>query len=180
MKSKKAAIEMSVGMVITIILGVTLLVGGIIFVQKVVIVATNAIDVVDNQVQSQLQKLFAGDDQIRVAFYPTSRDVSIKKGDTPRGFAFQIRNNDVNDATFSYTTTATGVSKCGSFSEQEANNMLLGGSGSIDIGRGDISTARLVKFVVPDTAPKCTMEYDLKITKGSNTYDDINFFLTIK
>jgi len=181
MKSKKAAIEMSVGMIVTIVLLVTVLIMGVILVRNIFIGATNAVDSVNNQVQSELQKLFSSDEGTKTAFYPSSREVIIKKGDTPKGFAFQIRNNDVEDATFSYTITATDTSKCGSFSEEEADDMLLGGSGSIDIGRSEISTARLVKFVVPETAPKCTMEYDMKITKeGSVTYDDFNFFLTIK
>lgn len=180
MKSKQAAVEMSVGMIVTIVLLVTVLILGVVLIKNIFSGATNAIDSVNTQVQSELQKLFSGDETTKIAFYPTSREVTVKKGDTPKGFAFQIRNNDVVDTTFSYVITATDVSKCGSFSKSEAESMLLGGSGSIDIGRGDISTTRLVKFIVPETAPKCTMEYDLKITKGSSTYDDINFFLIIK
>lgn len=176
----RAQMEMSVGTIVTIVLLMTVLVLGIFFVQKIFNAGTNAIDTIDNQVQSELQKLFSNDDQAKVAFYPTSRDIVIKKGNTPKGFAFQIRNNDVKDVTFSYTTVATDVSKCGSFSKDDADNMLLGGSGNIDIGRGDISAARIVKFVIPDSAPKCTMEYDLKVTKGSDTYYDLNFYLTIK
>ncbi len=171
---------MSVGMIVTIVLMVTALILGVVLIRGAFIGATNAIDSVNTQVQSELQKLFSGDDEARTAFYPTSREVMVRKGDTPKGFAFQIRNNDVEDATFSYTIEATDVSKCGSFTEEEAQDMMIGSQGSIDIGRGDISTARLVKFVIPENAPKCTMGYDLKIKKGTSAYDDMNFFLVIK
>ena len=180
MKSKRAAMEMSVGTMVTIVLLVIVLVLGIFFIQKIFGTATNAIDTIDNEVQSELQKLFSSE-SAKLAFYPTSRDVIIKKGDDPKGFAFQIRNNDVNDATFTYVTTATDTSKCGSsFTETDADNMLLGGSGSIDVGKGDVSEGIIVKFVVPESAPPCTMAYKLEIKKGDASYTGLNFFLTIK
>lgn len=179
-RNRSGAIELSMSTIVIIVLSVIVLIAGIYFLQKIFTVATNSIDSIDSQVQSELQKMFSNDDSLKVAFYPESRDVSITKGDTPKGFAFQIRNNDVNDATFSYQVTATDTSKCGSFSETDANAMLLGGSGSVDVGRGSVSEAMLVRFVVPDSAPKCPMVFDLKVTKGSSAYDDTNFFLTIK
>jgi hypothetical protein len=176
---KKAAIEMSMTTFVTIVLVVIVMVLGIFFIQKIFKSGTNAIDTIDSQVQSELQKLFASEGA-KTAFYPTSRELVIQKGDTPKGFAFQIKNNAVGDATYSYVTTATDVSKCGTFSIEDANNMLLGGTGSITVGTGDTSEARLVKFVVPDSAPPCTMEFDMKVSTTTGTYSDINFFLTIK
>ena len=149
--SKHAAMEMSVGTIVTIVLLMTVLVLGIFFVQKIFSTGANAVDVVDTQIQSELQKLFANE-VTKIAFYPTSREVILKKGDTPKGFAFKIRNNDIEDATFSYMTTAKDTSKCGStFNEVDADKMLLGGSGEIDVGKGDISEGVLVKFVVPES-----------------------------
>ncbi len=178
--SRKAAMEMSVGTIVTIVLLMTVLVLGIFFVQKVFSTGTNAVDVVDSQIQSELQKLFANE-ATKVAFYPTSREVVVKKGDTPKGFAFQVRNNGVDDETFSYETTATDTSKCGdSFSEEDANDMLLGGSGDIEVAKGDISEGILVKFVAPESAPPCTIEYKLQVDKGDSAYTGLNFFVTIK
>ncbi len=183
-KNKRAAMEMSVGTMVTIVLLMIVLVLGIFFIQKIFATGTNAIDTIDNQVQTELQKLFSSEGA-KLAFYPTSRDVVVKKGDTPKGFAFQIKNKDVDDATFTYATTATDVSKCGgSFTEDDANNMLLGGSGSINIGKGDVSEGIIVKFIVPETAPPCTMAYNFGVNKTVNgatsTYTGLNFFLTIK
>jgi len=178
--SKKAQMEMSVGTMVTIVLLLIVLVLGIFFIQKIFKSGSNAIDTIDSQTQSELQKLFANENA-KIAFYPTSRDVAINKGDDPKGFAFQIRNNDVEEAVFTFTTTATDASKCGStFNEEKANNLLLGGSGTISVGPSDISEARIVKFVIPDSAPSCTVEYSLNIKKGTVTYAEINFFLIIK
>ncbi len=179
-KSKKAALEMSVGTMVTLVLLMVFLVLGIFFIQKVSKLGTNAVDTIDSQVQSEIQKLFT-DEGRKMAFYPTSRDVVIKKGDDPKGFAFSIRNSDTEEEVFTFSTIATDTSKCGStFTKTDANNMLLGGSGTLTVGPGDISEGRIVKFVVPESAPPCTMEYNLKVTKGSVTYNEMNFFLTIK
>lgn len=184
-KNKKAAIELSMTTFVTIVLVVIVMVLGIFFIQKIFSSGTNAIDQIDNQVQSELQKLFANEGA-RTAFYPTSQDVIIKKGETPpKGFAFQIRNNNVQDGVFAYVTTATDVTKCGTFTIGDANSMLLGGTGSVSVGKGSVSEARLVKFIVPESAPPCTIGYDLKITQSTGgsspgTYSDINFFLTIQ
>ena len=51
MKSKRAAMEMSVGTMVTIILLVTVLVLGIFFVQKIFKSGTSAIDNIDTEVQ---------------------------------------------------------------------------------------------------------------------------------
>ena len=178
--SKRAAMEMSVGTMVTIVLLMIVLVLGIFFIQKIFKSGSNAIDTIDSQTQSELQKLFANENA-KIAFYPSSRDVVVNRADDPKGFAFSIRNNDVEEAAFTFSTIATDASKCGStFSEEDANNMLLGGAGTINVGSSDISEGRIVKFVVPESAPSCTIEYNLNVKKGADTYTEINFFLIIK
>jgi len=180
MKKKTGAMEMSVGTLVTIVLLMIVLVLGIFFIQKIFFTGTNAIDIIDSQVQSQLQKLFSSEEGAKIAFYPTSGDITIKKGDF-KGFAFQIRNNDVEQATFAYTTTVIDASKCGStFNEVDAEDMLLAGTGSKNIGPGDTSEAILVRFRVPESAPPCNIGYQLEVTKDSVAYTGKNFFLTIK
>jgi predicted PurR-regulated permease PerM len=93
MKSKSGAMEMSVGTMVTIILLVCVLVLGIFFIQKIFGAGTNAIDSIDNEVQSEIDRLFERENK-PLAIYPTSRDVILKKGDDPKGFAFSVKNDD--------------------------------------------------------------------------------------
>jgi hypothetical protein len=185
LKEKNAAMEMSVGTIVTIVLLMIVLVLGIFFIQKIFTTGTNAIDTIDNEIQNQLQKLFAEETRT-VAVYPTSRDVIVKKGDTPKGFAFSVRNNDVKDSTFNYQVLAMDVSSCGgSITKDNANSYLLGGSGSFSLSAGNsLELPRLVRFNIPESAPPCTIIYNLKITKSSDgresPYTDVDIFLTIK
>jgi len=181
LKSKKAALEMSVGTMVTLVLLMVFLVLGIFFIQKVSKLGTNAVDTIDSQVQGEIQKLFAEEGR-KIAVYPTSREIVVKRGDDPKGFAFSVRNLDVESADFTFSTVASDVSKCGStFTEDNANNMLLGGSGSFALGPGSaLDLPRLVKFIVPESAPPCTLTYNLEINKGAESYTGADVFVTIK
>lgn len=180
-KNKRGAMEMSVGTIVTIVLLMAVLILGIFLVQKIFRSGSNAIDVIDNEVQSQIGKLFTVEGR-NLAVYPTSRDITLRKGDDPKGFAFSVKNNDVNDAQFIYSTSAADVSKCGSsFTVEEANSYLLGGSGNFNIGAGNsLDLPRLVRFVLPSTAPPCTISYTLDIQKDGSSYATADIFVTIK
>ena len=171
---------MSVGTMVTIVLLMIVLVLGIFFIQRIFSSGTNAIDSIDNQVQSEIQKLFAEEGK-SLAVYPTSRDVILKKGDNPKGFAFSVKN-DEGEASYSFTVIATDVSNCGSgFSAETANSYLIGGSGSFDLGPGkSLDLARLVRFDIPDSSPVCTIIYTLDIKRNSQSDSTADIFVTIK
>lgn len=174
--NKRAAMEMSVGTMVTIVLLMLVLVLGIFFIQKIFRSGTNAIDIVDSQVQNQMQKLFA-DEDTKAVIYPTSRDITIKRGDSPKGFAISIYNQGVEDAEFTYTTSATDVSKCGSsMTEEKANNYLFGGSDTIQLAAGEKmegDAIPIIRFDVPESAPACTIIYKVVIEIDGRTYTTI-------
>jgi len=177
---KKAAMEMSVGTIVTIVLLMGVLVLGVFLVQNIFSGATGAIDQINTQVENEIQKLFS-DEGKSLAIYPTSRDITIKKGDDPRGFAFSVLNKDVEGAEFTYEITADDVSKCGSLSKEEAENFLIGGSGSFQLGPGNaLELPRLVKLGVPETAPPCTIIYYINVDKEGSPYTGGEIFVTIK
>ena len=57
--NKKAALEMSVGTIVVIVLAVTLLVLGVIFVNRIFSSASGIIDLTDQQLRDEVQKLFS-------------------------------------------------------------------------------------------------------------------------
>jgi len=183
MKDKKAAMEMSMGTMVTIILLVVVLVLGIFFIQKIFSSGTNAIDVVDSQVQSEINKLFTRDEGQSLIIYPSSREVVVKRGSDPKGFAFSVRNKDgLNSHTFSYTLKASDVTNCqNTLTKAKAEEFLLGGTGSFSLGKGEtLANARLVKFSVSEESPACTVVYTLNIKKDNADYNSADIFVTIK
>jgi len=181
MKSKKAAMELSVGTIVTLVLLMSVLIFGIFLVQKIFSSSTNAIDSVDDEVQSQISQLFSEGGK-KLAIYPTSRKVTVKKKDDLKGFAFSVKNIDVESAEFTYNVYAKDVSKCGStFTEEKADNYLLNYQGSFDLGPGDeMIEPEIVVFDLDALAPPCTIVYYLEIHKGETPYAGLSIFVTIK
>lgn len=181
MKSKGGAIELSTGTMVIIILSMVVLVLAIFFIQQIFKLGTGAIDAVDAEIQSQIQELFAEEGR-KVAVYPTSREITLKKGDTPKGFAFSVKNTDVESAEFTYSVSATDVTMCGSgFTKETATGFLLGGSGSFALSAGSsLDFPVLIRFVIPETAPPCSMVYKLEIQKGIDPYSSVSIFVTVK
>jgi uncharacterized protein YneF (UPF0154 family) len=179
--NKKAAMEMSVGTIVTIVLLMLVLILGIFLTQRIFQSSVNAIDEIDNEVQSQITQLFSKEGT-KIAIYPTSRQITISKGDDPKGFAFSVKNLEVEEAEFSYLITADDISKCGSsFTEDMANNFLIGGSGSFNLGPGNsLDLPRLVLLDIPETAPPCTFSYNVEVKKDSVSYSGGQVFVTIK
>ncbi len=179
--NKKAAMEMSISTFILIALGVTMLVLGLVFVRTIFSTGTSAIDQIDTAIQDEINKLFADEDK-KIVIYPSSRQIELKKGDDPKGFAFSVRNNDVESASFEYTVDASDISNCGStMTETKADSFLLGGSGSFSLGPGNsLDLPRLVKFEIPETAPPCTMIYNLEVEKSGEAYSGAQIFVVVK
>lgn len=183
MKNKKAAMEMSVGTIVTIVLLMAVLILGIFLVQRIFKSSVNAIDEVDNEVQSQIRELFSKEGN-KLAIYPTSRQITLEKGEDPSGFAFSVKNLDVETQTFTYSIGVDpefNESTCGStFSIEKGNSWLILPSGSTaPIGPGNtLDMPELVLFNIPEIAPPCTIPYILKINEGN--YAGTKVYITIK
>jgi hypothetical protein len=184
MKSKKAAMEMSVGTIVTIVLLMSVLVLGIFLVQKIFSTSTSAIDQIDSQLTSEINKLFSSEGK-RLVVYPSSRQITLTGGDDPSGFAFSVKNEDVEERDFSYVVEADpnfDFSRCGSsFRESEANGWILTSSGSFTLPKGEpLETPRLVIYDIPETAPPCTIPYNLEVEKQGEFYAQADIYITVE
>lgn len=181
MKSKKAAMEMSVGTIVTIVLLMSVLILGIFLVQKIFSTSTNAIDSVDTKIQSEVDRLFSTDQNAKYSTIPKEREVSIKQGDSG-GFAFSVSNKDTTAGTFAYTTVVSEVASNCQLTETEAEDLIiLGKQGERDIASGaKLDDAFFVKFQIPETTPLCQITYTVEITKDETVYTGFSKVLVIK
>ncbi len=179
MKNRKGAIEMSMTTIVTIVLVVVTLVLALVLIRTIFTTSTGAIEQVDTAIQDQINNLFSSEGK-NLAIYPASREITIKRGDVPKGFAFSVKNPEKQDTTFTYSVIATDVSNCeGSITKEAAGTYILGGTGTFSLGpNAELELARLVKFSVPKTAPECTIIYSLQIPELSTGGADV--FVTIR
>jgi len=184
-ESKKAQMQMSVGTIVTIVLLMTVLVLGLVLTRTIFRSSTESVNQIDQAIQNEISKLFAEEGK-KIVIYPTSRQISIKKGDEPRGFAFSVKNTGTEDREFGYTVKADpnfNYDQCGSgFTSTKADSWLLTKSGSFSIVKGNsLDLPELVLINIPDDAPLCVVSYIVDVDeKGGAQYAQAKVFLTVQ
>ena len=167
--SKRAAMEMSVGTIVTIVLLMTVMILGLVLIRTIGKSSVENIEAIDQAVKNEISKLFTEDSSRKVVVYPSSREISIKKGDSG-GFGFSIRNTE-DDGEFSYAVSHSENS-CGISADTANGLVILGKSGSgISINSGEVlENPILVKFDISQSVPLCKIRYILNIQKDGRTY----------
>lgn len=177
MKNKHAAMEMSVGTIVTIVLLMTVLVLGLVMVRTIFKGATENIGSIDQSVKAEISKLFSEDNSKKVIIYPPTREISVKKGESG-GFGFSIKNTEEDTSSsstnlFTYEVAVDEVA-CNGISDLEAINFIILGKKSttgINIPSGDsLEDPILVKFDIPESASLCNIRYNLDIKKNNKQY----------
>lgn len=172
MKNKKAAMEMSVGTIVTIVLLMTVLVLGLVMVKNIFSGSSKSIDQINEGVQSEINNLFS-DGDTKLAIYPASREITLKKGDIG-GFGLSIINKNDEASEFSYTVEVSEISSTCQMNEANAEKLIiLGKSGDgITLESGSyMDNAVLVKFEIPETAPLCEVRYKVTIEEEGRSSD---------
>ena len=183
--NKKAAMEMSVGTIVTIVLLMSVLVLGIFLVQKIFTTSTNAIDQVDTKIQTEIDNLFSTDTNSKFSTVPKEREVSIKKGDSG-GFAFSIYNRDplTPSGEFSYKTSVFEIASNCQITEPQAESFIILGKENknpVSLLSGDkLDDLVFVKFQIPETVPLCEITYEVEVTKDGAPYTEFRKILVIK
>jgi len=183
MKSKKAAMEMSVGTIVTIVLLMSVLILGFFLIQQIFGSAKGAIDLTDQQLKKQINQLFSANDEKKIIVFPQTRSLEIKIGESDE-FAFIINNRESGEETFSYDISVLEIASGCRMTEGVAENLIkLGKSRSgIKIGSGNILEEPLrVKLSIPDTASLCEIRYQIEVLKSDGSiYSQSDIDLTIK
>ncbi len=172
--------ELSMSTIVIIVLSVTLLVGGIIFVTKLMKLSTGVLDMTDAQLRTQIRQLFPTDDKIFI--YPQSAKVEIRQGTNDEvGVGIQNLQQGASASTdFSYEVVATDTADCG-LSESEVEEWIIIGKeeSNIPIAPGDIEVVR-VRFRIPEGTPLCIAGFRVNVKAGGKVYDTASFDVEVK
>lgn len=196
-KNKKAAIELSIGTIVVIVLAMTMLILGLVLVRSIFTGATDSVDILNEQVKGEITNLFTEEKADIGIKAGSSRLVNVKEGSGKFGVAFGARN-PAGDA---FDNTATSViqyevelSEQGSTCnlntaknwftdpriEQTGSKYKSSKINFLD-GQGDSAYA-IIFFDVPDGTSKCSLKVKVAtyhrgggpITTASFTIDVIS------
>jgi len=182
--SKRAAMEMSVGTIVTIVLLMTVLILGLILVRTIFRGAVENINGIDQAVKGEINKLFAEDNSRKIVVYPPTRLIKIQKGEQDLGFGFSIRNIENAAGVFSYSISAEETS-CGMRLSEAEDLITLGKDrNNIVIPAGNIMDDPVfIRFGIPESTSPCQIRYSILIEKGNSPYGasiDVDLIVTGK
>lgn len=183
MKNKKAAMELSIGTIVIIVIAMAMLILGIMLVRNIFSGAKYNVDQINDKVKDEISKLFA--EETKAVIYLPNNKLDLKQGeDWGVGFAIQ---NKLSSQEFSWEVKINDEKvsdKCGITSEDALSFIVAGEKGSAEIRAGD-KYYDIIRFSVPEgaigDASNCIIRYQLVIkdSKGS-PYKSLSFDVKIK
>lgn len=188
MDSKKAAVELSIGTIVIIVLAMAMLILGLVLIRGIFKGATDNVDEINEKVREEIKNLFVDEDE-RAVIKLTESTAVVKQG-SEFGIAFGLRNTDrgaVGAQTFKYNTILDDLQikeNCG-VSKEIAERWIRFGSGQISVNPGDFDAER-IKIIIPEDSPLCETKYRIIIyrpEKGesqNSPYEDLSFFVKIE
>jgi len=166
-KNHKAAMEMSVGTIVTIVLLMSVLVLGLVMVQSIFGGATQSVDSINEQVRTEINDLFSSDDTDLSVSLGTQHRANVKRGEEAFGFVFGFSPKD------------PGILRgCSYAIEQDSGKNFCAGVYGIDttdwfitpVENGNFNEIKsdagfaLAKMSIPEDNPTCLQRFSIKIT----------------
>ncbi len=172
MRGKIGAIEMSIGTIVIIVLAMSMLILGMILIKNIFSGASNNVLQMNEKVKGEINKLFVEDK--RTVVYLPNQIAKIKQNED-WGIAFGVKNLEKGTAKagrFHYDVTVSDPdvrTKCG-IGERDIESWIKTGridDMTIAPGQGYFG---IVRFLVPDGAPLCTVRFHIDVTKDNAPY----------
>ena len=178
-RNKKGALELSIGTIVIIVIAMSMLILGLILVRNIFFGATQATELINQNVKAEINKLF-NDEGTKTVVYLPGNQAELKKGKS-YNVRFAIRNTlhgQAGGGQFTYTVEADEVESGCQLSLQQANNyIVLGQSGGpISILPGEEPNERIIKVRPSENAPLCAITYNINVKESGQPYHT-NFFI---
>ncbi len=164
MRGKIGAMEMSIGTIVIIVLSMSMLILGMVLVKNIFGGASDNILQMNDKVKGEINKLFVEDK--RTVVYLPNQIAKIRQNED-WGVAFGIKNLERgSDVTVSDPDVRT---KCGMGERDIEAWIKTGRADDTTIAPGQ-SYFGIVRFLIPEGAPLCTVRFHIDITKDNTPY----------
>jgi hypothetical protein len=179
--NKKAAIELSIGTIVILVIAMTMLILGLVLVRTIFSGTTDSVNILNDKVRGEINDLFTEESQksvIRLA----GNKARPKQGED-LGVAFGIKNTQKGTTTpsnFQYTVEAEELSAdCQGLTKLQADGWIKARkTGGATLNPGETGHF-IVSFIIPEDAPLCIIPYNIIITKDAAAYTQDFFDLVV-
>jgi len=184
-KNKEGALELSIGTIVVIVIGMSMLILGLVLVQKIFKGSTQSIDSINEQVLNEIVNLFGDDSGNLLIKLGSTNSVTVKPGDE-FGVAMGAQHPDGE------SITRETIQFRIQLDESNSDNCFrrLGKSGAEDLFITPINIwnnldrftgstgAALIQIRVPDNTPVCSQKVnvDVKLKDAAQPFEG-NFFV---
>jgi len=165
---KRGAFEMSITTIVILVIAMTLLVLGLVFVRQIFATATKSVDVIDDQTQNELMNLFGESGNDIIVKLGSQQTAKIKQG--TENFGFMVGASPDDPTTFSgcvYSITApSGSGDCKNTNTWFINNKYPTGVKFNKITSSAVFA--LIKISIPDSQLPCQQMFNIQVTCPGN------------
>src|SRR3989338_4763200 len=159
---KKAAIELSIGTIVIIVIGVSMLILGMVLVRSIMCKAVNLTDDVNSKVGDELDRYF-GDTGLEVACIGEGGEpVKLIAGKTNTVFC-TIRATEQAKYNINLVKSTSFIT---SLKDDQLKPWIKSSSWSADVAHGDQSIKKVVTLQIPSNAPEGPIRFQLEVKKA--------------
>lgn len=180
---KKAALELSVGTIVILVLAMAMLILGIVLVRNIFTGAGDAVELINDNVKAQINALFNEDDSKKMEIYLPNHEAKVSPGKNYI-VRFAVKNvlQDVSGSTeFKYETDVNEIESGCPITVNKANDFIkIGRRGSLAVAPGQDPKEGLLRIEIPEGTALCSLSYSIKVTSSGQFYDQDTFLLTIE
>jgi len=181
LESKKAAMELSIGTIVIIVLGVSMLIVGIFLVQRIRQSATGVIDMTNDAMTKELNKLFT--EPKKVAIYPPTKVAKIKQEEKDEvGIVItNLIQGGTGSEIFSYTVELSDKGDCRETEEQINSWIILGRENpKIENLPSGEQTLERVRFLIPTGTSLCSARFNVAVSVDGGPYQRETFDIEVQ
>ncbi|MEK6758004.1 MAG: hypothetical protein AABX88_02645 [Nanoarchaeota archaeon] len=172
LRNKKAAMEMSVGTIVTIVLLMTVLILGLFLVRNIFSGATESVDSVNAQVKSEIDNLFSTQEDEIIVSLGQQHTANVKRGTENFGFVFGFHPDDPTellsgDCTYDIEVVDAGqyCTEVADLSQTEIEDWFISGTSGVEFDKfSDDAGYALVSLTIPENIPICQQKFQIKIS----------------
>jgi len=173
MVSKKAAIELSIGTIVIIVLAMTMLILGLVLIRSIFSGAKYNVETMNEKVQNEINKLFVEDKEIVV--YLANQKADISQGDD-WGIAWAVKNlktGTPESAKLSYSVVVSddNIKKNCGINEKTAESWIKTGQSESGIPVSPGGTVyRITRISIPKVSPLCIVRFRIDTKLDGEDY----------